>query len=48
MEKKRMFRCLLRQKRDGNYFLMMRLTIVLTFFLTMNVRIRLCGRYFDL
>ena len=37
MEKKRMFRCLLRQKRDGNYFLMMRLTIVLTFFLTMNV-----------
>lgn len=37
MEKKRMFRCLLRQKRDGNYFLMMRLTIVLTIFLTMNV-----------
>ena len=37
MEKKRMFRCLLREKRDSNYFLMMRLTIVLTILLTMNV-----------
>ena len=32
-----MFRCLLREKRDGNYSLMMRLTIVLTILLTMNV-----------